>query len=49
MNYNRGKNYWKHLKHDFNRTRHVCRYEFDPSNPDDHIINQIIKQNSNNA
>ena len=27
MSYNRGKNYWKHLKRDFNRTGHGRMYE----------------------
>lgn len=47
MSYNRGKNYWKHLKRDFNETVISSRYEFNPNNPDDNIINQILKRNLN--
>jgi hypothetical protein len=47
MSYNRGKNYLKHLKQDFNKIGTINRYEFDPNNPDDNILNEIKKRNSN--
>ena len=45
MSYNRGKNYLKHLKRI--KTSHHKIYEFDINNPNDSIINQILKPNSN--
>ncbi len=47
MSYNRGKNYLKYLKRDFDKTIHYKRYEFDSNNPDDNIINQIKERNLN--
>lgn len=47
MSYNRGKNYLKHLKRDFNKIGSITRYEFDSNNPDDSIINQIKERNLN--
>lgn len=47
MSYNRGKNYLKHLKRDFDKTTHDKSYEFDSNNPDDNIINQIKERNLN--
>ena len=47
MSYNRGKNYLKHLKRDFNKIGVTNRYEFDLNNPDNNIINEIKKQNLN--
>ena len=47
MSYNRGKNYLKHLKRDFDRTTHDKSYELNSNNPDDNIINQIKELNLN--